>query len=54
MPIPIQVDDEVLGHLLIARHRDGGTFSDVIARLIEQDEPQLKLPMEMPRDRPVR
>lgn len=45
----IKVDGEVLGHLLILQHKQGGTISDVIRRLIDKAEPQLKLPLEEPR-----
>lgn len=46
MSIQVEVDDEVLGHLLIARHREGGTFSDVIRTRLDATEPQLKLPFK--------
>lgn len=42
----IEVSGEVLGYLLILQAKQGGTLSDVIERLIEVKEPQLKLPLK--------
>ena len=42
----IKVDGEVMGHLMILQHREGGTFNDVIRRLLDKAEPQLKLPLK--------
>lgn len=45
----IQVDAEVLGHLLIIQHKEGGTFSEIIQRLLDKQEKQLMLPINLPK-----
>lgn len=42
----IEVDGEVLGYLLILQAKQGGTLSDVIQRLLDLKEPQMKLPLK--------
>lgn len=46
----IDVDGEVMGHLLILQHKQGGTLSDVIQRLLDEQAEEPTLPMKMPRE----
>lgn len=50
----LEVDGEVLGHLLILQSRRGGSLSDQIQYLLDKVEPQLQLPLKKPRRQPRR
>lgn len=47
----IQVDAEVLGHLLIIQHKEGGTFSEIIQKLLDEQAEEPLLPIKLPRKR---
>lgn len=44
----IDIDGEVLGHLLILQHKNGGTLSDQIQLLLDRADPQLRLDLGLP------
>lgn len=44
----IEVDGEVLGHLLIMQAKRGGSLSDQIEHLLLESDEQFHLPLEKP------
>lgn len=47
----IEVDGEVLGHLLIIQHKEGGTFSEITQKLLNERAEQPLLPIKLPKRR---
>lgn len=44
----IDIDGEVLGHLLILQHKNGGTLSDQVKLLLDRADLQLQLDLKLP------